>query len=165
MSQHVWTRAVPDFIDRGAWLNVKAAPYLAQGDAHTDDWASLQQVLKDASMQGKGVYFPPGVYSISKPLVASDGTALVGTAHHLCHIVPMMAQDNRSTFPLLTIGVENGPSPASPAILYGLNIITWTTTPHITPLAWHGKHSEGYIRQFGSWIKVWSRLFPLNKTL
>ena len=154
VSQHVWTSSVPDFIDRGAWLNVKAAPYLAQGDAHADDWASLQQALDDASKQGRGVYFPPGVYSISKPLMAKDGVALVGTAHHLCHIVPMPAQTSSSTFPLLTIGDEAGDIPVSPAVVYGLDVTTWSSTPNITSLAWHGKHPEGYLRQFGFWIKV-----------
>jgi hypothetical protein len=154
VSQHVWTSSVADFVDRGAWLNVKAAPYLAQGDAHTDDWASLQQVLEDASKQGKGVYFPPGVYSISRPLVAKDGVAVVGTAHHLCHIVPMAVQNSSSPFSLLTIGSEVGDVPSAPAIVYGLDVTTWSNTPHITSLVWHGKHPEGYIRQFGFWIKV-----------
>ncbi len=49
-------------------INVKAAPYLAQGDGETDDTAAIQAAI--AENRTKLIYFPPGTYLVSDTLQA-----------------------------------------------------------------------------------------------
>lgn len=53
----------PDGADGGLVVNVKDAPYLAQGDGVTDDTASLRAALADTPRYGT-CYLPPGVYLV-----------------------------------------------------------------------------------------------------
>eukprot|EP00730_Choanoeca_flexa_P019543 TRINITY_DN9551_c0_g1_i1.p1 TRINITY_DN9551_c0_g1~~TRINITY_DN9551_c0_g1_i1.p1 ORF type:complete len:795 (+),score=134.21 TRINITY_DN9551_c0_g1_i1:141-2387(+) len=154
VTQHLWSASVPDFLDQGHFLNVRDDPYNAVGDGQSDDWTSLQQAIDDASLSGQNVYFPPGIYAVGKPLRSPDGVALVGTAHHLVHLVPLSTLPSSAAFAILTIGsASQTTAPERPAGVYGINIETWSNTPNVTPLLWQGQHPEGYVRQFGHWIK------------
>lgn len=52
-------------------VNVKAAPYRAQGDGVTDDTNAIQQALFDVMGQHKLLYFPEGTYLVSRTLLWS----------------------------------------------------------------------------------------------
>lgn len=58
-------------------INVKNAPYNAQGNGTTDDTAAIQSALNDAA--GGVLYFPPGDYLVSSPLVPQSRTLINGS--------------------------------------------------------------------------------------
>jgi collagen type VII alpha len=66
------------------WINVKAPPYSAKGDATTDDTSAIQSAINasvsiaepDAALGV--VYFPPGIYNISSPLTLPTYARLEG---------------------------------------------------------------------------------------
>lgn len=70
------------------YRNVK--DYGAKGDGSTDDTAAINRAISDGNRCGKGcdsstispalVYFPPGTYVVSNPIVAYYYTQLVGDA-------------------------------------------------------------------------------------
>ncbi|GLW69080.1 hypothetical protein Kpho02_13790 [Kitasatospora phosalacinea] len=60
----------------GGWLDVRA-DYGARGDGTSDDTAAVQAAI-DAGGQGSTVYFPPGTYLLSRPLVLAKGVTLRG---------------------------------------------------------------------------------------
>lgn len=57
-------------------FNVKG--FGAKGDGLSDDTVAIQRALTAASIAGGTVYFPPGVYLISAPLVVLAAVTLVG---------------------------------------------------------------------------------------
>lgn len=71
--------------------NVK--DYGAKGDGSTDDTASINKAISDGNRCGKGcdsstttpaiVYFPPGTYAVSAPIVSYYYTQLIGDATSL----------------------------------------------------------------------------------
>ena len=77
----------PSFQTVGA-IDVAEPPYLAHGDAVHDDHAAIQSALHDAARTGGVVHLPKGVYRLGATLQVPQGVALVGTAHHLCVLVP-----------------------------------------------------------------------------
>ena len=50
----------------------------AKGDGVNDDTKALNQAIIKASQQGKHVYFPPGCYLITGPVMTKDGVNLLG---------------------------------------------------------------------------------------
>lgn len=77
--------------DFRVYRNVK--DYGAKGDGSTDDTESINKAVSDGNRCGKGcdsstvtpalVYFPPGIYSVSAPLVQYYYTQFVGDAVQL----------------------------------------------------------------------------------
>ncbi|KHN97088.1 glucan 1,3-beta-glucosidase GLUC78 precursor [Metarhizium album ARSEF 1941] len=75
--------AAPDYV---VFRNVK--DYGAKGDGSTDDTEAINRAISDGNRCGKGcdsstttpalVYFPPGTYSVSRPIVQYYYTQLVG---------------------------------------------------------------------------------------
>jgi hypothetical protein len=61
-------------------INVKDAPFGAKGDGTTDDRAAIQLALDDVGTRGGEVFFPPGDYVVSGPLVPKARTVMTG-----CH--------------------------------------------------------------------------------
>ena len=54
---------------KSEWVvNVREAPYRAQGDGVTDDSLAIQQAIDDVMGQHRVLYFPEGTYLISKTL-------------------------------------------------------------------------------------------------
>ena len=54
---------------KSEWVvNVREAPYRAQGDGMTDDTLAIQQAIDDVMGQHRVLYFPEGTYLISKTL-------------------------------------------------------------------------------------------------
>lgn len=51
------------------WLNVKSAPFNANGGGVVDDYAALQACIDSALKTNGTVYIPTGTYSISAPLI------------------------------------------------------------------------------------------------
>lgn len=63
------------------WLNVRDAPYNAQGDGVTDDTNAFTQALAAAnSLGGTTVLVPPGTYIVNGPLEMYTGTRLAGAS-------------------------------------------------------------------------------------
>lgn len=60
-------------------INVKDAPFSAKGDGTTDDKAAIQAALDDVGASGGAVYFPPGDYVVSGPLVPKSRTLIYGS--------------------------------------------------------------------------------------
>jgi hypothetical protein len=60
-------------------INVKDAPYGATGDGVTDDRAAIQAALDAVPPNGGAVFFPPGTYAVSGPLVPKSFTLLYGS--------------------------------------------------------------------------------------
>jgi glucan 1,3-beta-glucosidase len=68
--------------------NVRDPKYGATGTGETDDYAAIQAAITDGnrcgancnstSTKGAIIYFPPGTYAISRPLVQYYYTAFVG---------------------------------------------------------------------------------------
>jgi len=62
------------------YINVKDAPYRAQGDGTTDDRAAIQAAITAANAQGGGVVFiPVGTYRLSPVnYISDDGSTISG---------------------------------------------------------------------------------------
>lgn len=60
-------------------INVKDSPYSATGDGSTDDRAAIQRALDDVGSAGGAVFFPPGDYVVSGPLVPKSRTLMYGS--------------------------------------------------------------------------------------
>src|SRR6185437_7942329 len=58
------------------WFNVRSSLYGATGDGTTDDTAAVQAAINAAGPTGGTVYFPPGDYLISAPLVWDKRSAV-----------------------------------------------------------------------------------------
>lgn len=54
-------------------VNVKAAPYRAQGDGRTDDTQAIQQAMNDCQATRRSVYLPEGTYLVSGTLAFKPG--------------------------------------------------------------------------------------------
>lgn len=62
-------------IIKEAPLNVKAAPFNAQGNDSANDTAAINAALTLSNNVGRGhIYVPPGIYRIDDPLVIKQGT-------------------------------------------------------------------------------------------
>ncbi|MGX4732313.1 glycosyl hydrolase family 28-related protein [Kitasatospora griseola] len=59
-----------------SWLNVRD-DHGAKGDGTTDDTTAIQAAI-NAGAQGSTVYFPPGRYLLSRPLLVTEGVTLRG---------------------------------------------------------------------------------------
>jgi hypothetical protein len=72
--------------------------YGAKGNGETDDWLAIQEAILDGkrcgekcnatSIKGAVIYFPPGKYVISRPLVQYYYTSFVGDPYHRPVIKP-----------------------------------------------------------------------------
>ncbi len=60
-------------------INVKDAPYNATGNGTTDDKVAIQAALNDVPTNGGAVFFPPGDYLVSGPLVPKSRTIVYGS--------------------------------------------------------------------------------------
>lgn len=108
----------PEMLD---WINVQAAAYGATGDGATDDTTAIQQAINSAGIGGV-VYFPKGVYRISRPLDLPRGVSLQGSHSNLM-VGPGMVDEDFPCFiqalPSMTtgsmiqiIGDDDGAHPA-----------------------------------------------------
>lgn len=77
-SRHLWPAQFPSFESPGA-ANVKAAPYLAQGDGRADDTAVLQRAIDESEI----VFLPKGCYRLTHTLELRPRTKLIGVGQHL----------------------------------------------------------------------------------
>jgi glucan 1,3-beta-glucosidase len=70
--------------------------YGALGNGVDDDWAAIQQAITDGnrcgadcdstSTKGAVIYFPPGKYAISRPIIQYYYTAFIGDPNDKPHI-------------------------------------------------------------------------------
>jgi hypothetical protein len=81
-SRHVWDGDFPSWETPGA-VNVRCAPYLAKGDAKSDDYATLQKAVDENEI----VFLPRGVYCLSQTLKLKPNTKLIGLTNHTTHLV------------------------------------------------------------------------------
>ena len=81
-ARHLWSPQFPSFESPGA-ANVKAAPYLANGDGRADDTAALQQAIDQSEI----VFLPKGCYRITRPLELKPRTKLIGAGQHVSFLV------------------------------------------------------------------------------
>lgn len=66
---YIELEAVPAIIlSPSNFLSVTDAPYNAKPNLDEDSWTAFAKCIKDASIQKKGVFIPPGIYLISKTL-------------------------------------------------------------------------------------------------
>jgi hypothetical protein len=78
--------------------DVTKPPYNAKADGKTDDWAAIMRAVTDGRTCGQGcaatstkgsiVYFPPGDYIISKPIIQYYYSAFVGHPVRRPRIMP-----------------------------------------------------------------------------
>jgi hypothetical protein len=92
------------------YINVKDAPYLAQGNGTGDDAAAIQNALNDAANPtlyppGTAVYIPPGTYPIGSALLMPSKATLRGAGRGsvivakstLSGLAPMITNKNNAT--------------------------------------------------------------------
>jgi hypothetical protein len=78
ISKHLYTELPQvSFRDASKTINITQAPYNAVPDAR-DNWAAIQQAIDDASLDGRVVFIPKGIFLISKSLVLKANTKLTG---------------------------------------------------------------------------------------
>ena len=82
-SRHLWAPGFPSFESPGA-VNVKAAPYGAQGDGRADDTAALQRAVDENEI----VFLPKGCYLLTQPLELKPQTKLIGVGQTISLLVP-----------------------------------------------------------------------------
>lgn len=73
------TRVAPAEAAATAVVAVNVKDFGAVGDGTTDDKTAIQNALNDISSSGGAVYFPPGDYVVSGPLVPKSRTLMYGT--------------------------------------------------------------------------------------
>jgi len=77
-SRHLWPADYKHWDSPGV-VNVKEAPYFVKGDGIADDTAALQKAIDD----NEALFFPKGLYNISRTLKLRPNTKLIGAAMHL----------------------------------------------------------------------------------
>ncbi len=66
-------------------VNVRAAPYGAKGDGHSDDASAIQAAIDEHD----AVFLPKGKYLLSKPLRLNANTTLLGVSNLLSVLAPL----------------------------------------------------------------------------
>ena len=159
--------ATPDAID------VTRAPYFARGDGVHDDAAAINaalaraaQALRTAS-SGAVVFLPKGVFRIGHTLSVPQGVALVGTAHHLCVLLPTpgfsdaVQREGRTSAPLVHM---LGPIPGAPhrnasgrgrilgSTLSQIMMGVFDHDNHVRAWEWQAEGDGNVLRQCATWI-------------
>jgi hypothetical protein len=154
----------PSFETPGA-ANVKLPPYSAVGDGVEDDTAAIQAAL-DVS---KVVFLPKGIYRVNSTLRLRAGCALVGAAHHITYIIPVVkgfteARMANTTRPLvLALDESEGAVAGAPissrtglgTVVSDIDTISMTHTPEVSGVEWRVREwgRTNVYRAGTSWIK------------
>lgn len=87
------------------WVDVKA--FGAKGDNVTDDWLSIQNAINYTYFHGGGiVFFPIGVYKITKPILLSDDDQI--SSDNKIKVAPITLQGAGSSKQTTTSGTYLG---------------------------------------------------------
>jgi len=92
-ARHLWMSDFPHWESRGA-ANVKAPPYLARGDSHTDDSATIQQAVDENEI----VFLPKGYYRVTRSIKLRPISKVIGVGRHLS-VIMVRSTDNDFTNP------------------------------------------------------------------
>ena len=108
----------------GATLNV--FDFGAKGDGVTDDYDAIQAALDAVpSVGGATVFFPTGLYKISKGLnVLKDQTTLLGAGKFNAEIAPLASFDRSTYDALVTIGNGTSTDVGANCVIQNMSIIS-----------------------------------------
>lgn len=87
-ARHQWTSEFPSWQTPGA-VNVKDAPYGAEGNGRVDDAPAIQRAVDEKEI----VFLPKGIYRVSKPITLRPNTKLLGVGRCFTWLVPMATND------------------------------------------------------------------------
>lgn len=87
-ARHQWPACFPTWQSPGA-VNVRDLG--ARGDGSSDDW----QILQRAIHTHETLFFPPGIYMVSKPLDLRPESKLIGGYHEFTSIQAISSLQNR----------------------------------------------------------------------
>ena len=138
-----------------AVVNVTLAPYDARPDDGVDDTAAIQRAITDNVDTGRVLYFPAGVYDMSKPLVAKNREGLwrahltlqgQGRDRTILRLADHAAGFGDASSPAAVLatgshweagdGLEGGGNKAFRNNLFDLTINTGTGNPGAIGIAW-----------------------------
>lgn len=80
---HLWDSSFPSWQSPGA-VNVCKPPYSAKGNGNSDDTEAIQRAVDEHEI----VFFPKGIYRISKPIQLRPSTKLIGVGRCFSWIEP-----------------------------------------------------------------------------
>ncbi|WP_208403100.1 glycosyl hydrolase family 28-related protein [Paenibacillus sp. BK720] len=108
ISRHVWAGGEKfTAFDQAGVINVKDAPYNAQGDGTTDDTAAIQSALNT----GGKVFLPKGKYIISSSLILKSTSQLFGVSKTASVIAVSPTSTPAADTPIITTVNDANASP------------------------------------------------------
>jgi hypothetical protein len=162
--RHLWgsEASFPSFQTPGA-IDATLPPFSAKGDGIHDDEKAINAALVAAAAAAvRVVYLPKGVYRLGAGLKVPQGVALVGTAHHLCVLVPTVgmspavASRGELAEPLVHMlgpnSAGDGFADTPGSTLSGLMIATWRLATQVMAYQWDARGDSNVLRGCSTWI-------------
>jgi hypothetical protein len=128
-------------------VNVRAAPYGAKGDGHSDDASAIQAAIDEHD----AVFLPKGKYLLSKPLRLKSNTTLLGVSNLLSVLAPLPGAQafNNPDAPQPLIETVDDPNAQTRLAMLKLELPS--TNPCVYALRWRA-----------GWRSVVRNIYPIR---